>query len=426
MSNPATTSTNPRREIAKVSILGTTQLHLRNPMVIAFWSIMFPGLGQMLLSKYISGFILFIWELFVNRMAQINLGIYYTVLGQFEMAKAVVDIRWAVLYIPTYAFAIWNAYRTTVDVNKNYILASREDAQIKPFVMSIAGINYLDKSSPWTATLWSMLMPGLGQLMIHRIVVAFFLLTAWISLIYLSKFLPALHYTLLGRFNAAALVVEWQWLLSLPSIYFFSLYDAYVNTVESNKLFKWEQAKFLKRDYQYKLFSMPFKKEQKKGDKMYIASTFEHSINLELAITAIQMKGIAKEDILAIPLDKREEEKRLFDTIHSSDDLSLLNFPVILGALLSVLGLIYGFILNWGPIAWALIGMCIGFGVGLLIKLYTTKEYSKRKTSKNASEVILIIACKENQKDMVKDLLWTNSAMGVSQLSLDDDHDPVN
>lgn len=353
-------------------------------------------------------------------------GIFYTILGQFDKAKDVIDTRWAVLYMPTYAFSIWNAYRAAVDLNKNYILAAREDAPIKSFIISPAGVNYLDKSSPWTAAAWSMFMPGLSQLIIHRDVIAFFLLIAWIGIIYMSKALPALHETLLGHFYQAKSIVNWQWLLNIPSIYFFSFYDAYVNTVESNKLFEWEQAKFLKRDYQPNLFIMPFKTKHKDGVWMYIASTFEYTINLESAITAIQMKGVAKEDILAIPLDKREEEKKLFDTIHSSDDLSLMNFPVILGTLLSVLGLVYGFVLPWGPIACGLIGTCIGFGVGILVKLYTTKEYSKKKHSKIEAEVILIIACKESQKDMVKDLLWTNSAMGVSQLSLDDDQEPVN
>jgi hypothetical protein len=70
--------------------------------------------------------------------------------------------------------------------------------------------------------------------------------------------------------------------------------------------------------------------------------------------------------------------------------------------------------------------MLTGFGVGILLKLYITKEYSKKMHSKREAEVILIVACKESQKDMVKDLLWTSSAMGVSQLSLVDDHDPVN
>jgi hypothetical protein len=38
---------------ANVSVLGTTQLHLRNPFIIAWWSAAFPGFGHLLLSKYI-------------------------------------------------------------------------------------------------------------------------------------------------------------------------------------------------------------------------------------------------------------------------------------------------------------------------------------------------------------------------------------
>jgi hypothetical protein len=58
-----------RRYKAHVSIFGTTQFHLRNPYTIAWWSAAFPGFGHFLLSKYLLGLILFIWEVFVNYQA---------------------------------------------------------------------------------------------------------------------------------------------------------------------------------------------------------------------------------------------------------------------------------------------------------------------------------------------------------------------
>ena len=79
-----------RRTVAYVSLLGTTQLHLRNPYLIAFWSVAFPGLGHLLLSKYLRGFVLFIWEVFINYKAHINLLILYSFTGDFEKAKQVV------------------------------------------------------------------------------------------------------------------------------------------------------------------------------------------------------------------------------------------------------------------------------------------------------------------------------------------------
>src|SRR5665648_1223251 len=61
-----------RRCIAYIGTLGTTQLHLRSPLVSALWTIAFPGLGHILLSKYIRGYLLFIWEIFINYNAHVN------------------------------------------------------------------------------------------------------------------------------------------------------------------------------------------------------------------------------------------------------------------------------------------------------------------------------------------------------------------
>ena len=142
---------------------------------------------------------------------------------------------------------------------------------------------------------------------------------------------------------------------------------------------------------------MPVGKMDGSGERMYIVSTFDHSNYLELAITAIQMKGIAKENILGVSMDKRGEERKLFDTLHSSDGLSMLDLPIILGTLFCLFGSIYGFILTWGPVLWGLIGLFAGFSLGLIIKLITTKKYDNRQKKLKATEVVLIIECKENQ-----------------------------
>jgi TM2 domain-containing membrane protein YozV len=408
-----------RRSIAYVSLLGTTQLHLRNPFIIACWSVIFPGLGHMLLSKYIRGYLLFIWEVIINYKAHINLVILYSLTGDFETAKEVVDIRWMALYIPTYIFGIWDSYRTTVDLNHQYILAAREDAEIKPFKIGAMEINYLDKRNPWVAAVWSILIPGAGQLYIHRVVTALFVVGWWIVVCYCSNLLPAFHYSLLGDFVQAREVVDKHWYLNVVSIFMFPIYDAYVNTVENNKLYEWEQNKFFRRDYQNRKFPMPFKRKNEKGDNMYIVSTFEHSKYLEMAVTALQMKGIAKENILAVPMDKRGEDRALFDSVHHSDGLSLLDFPAALGTLLGIFGSVYGFILEWGPFIWGLIGIVSGGVIGLVIRLITTRKYRKnRQSSKQATEVVLIIECKENQLETVKNTLWAHYAFGVSKLDL--------
>jgi hypothetical protein len=380
---------------------------------------MFPGLGHLLLSKYIRGFLLFFWEIIINVESHVNDAILYSFIGQFEMAKEVIDKQWVLLYIPTYFFAIWDSYRTSVDINKNFVLAAREDAEIKPFAINSLEINYLDKSSPWAAFIWSMMTPGAGQIIMHRIVDAFFILITTIGVVYMSKILPSIHFMMLGRFEDSKAALNAQWFLNMPSLYTYAIYDAYINTVESNKLFDWEQSKFLKREYQDKAFPMPIRK-QGEVNGMYVISTFEHSIDLESAITAIQMKGVAREDILAVPLDKRGEQRTLFDTMHSSDSLSLLDLPMVLAAFLCLMGAIYGFIIPMGPVLFGLIGMGSGFLIGLGIKLLITKKFNNRQKDRKASEVVLLVACKADQMDTVQETLWANSALGVSKLSLDD------
>jgi hypothetical protein len=408
-----------RRKVAYVNMLGTTQLHLRNPWIIAWWSAAFPGLGHLLLCKYLRGFSLLIWEMVVNYEGHINQAIFYSCTGEFNQTKLVLDKDWMLLYFATFIFAIWDSYRTATDINNVYTLAAREDTAIGTFSISALGINYLDKRSPLNASVWSALSPGMGQLYTHQIITAAFILIWWIINCYMSKLLPAIHYSFLGQFEQAKTIVDIHWLMNIPSIYMFSIYDAYTNTVENNELYDWEQSKFLKRQYQYEEFPMPVECGKLRSESMYIIAAFEYNHFLERAVTGMQMKGVSKEHILAAPLDKRGEERRLFDTIHSSDGLSLLDFAAALGTICMLFGSIYGFILAWGPIVWGLIGLFSGFAIGLIIKLFATNKYANnRAKAEKATEVVLIIACKEHELEIISSVLWDNHALGISKLNL--------
>ncbi|MBP3952722.1 hypothetical protein [Bacillus suaedae] len=239
-----------RRYIAHVSTLGTTQLHLRNPYIIAWWSAAFPGFGHLLLSKYLRGFTLFIWEILINNMTNLNLSMVHSFTGNIDMAKEVLDPQWFLLYIPVYLFGIWDSYRTTVDMNRVYILADRENADFNTYSIGALEINYLDKRRPIMAVLWSLFTPGLGQLYIHRIVTALFTTIWTIVFVYFSNLLVAVYYLFLGEIAQATQVLDPQWLLFIPSHIGFAMYDSYVNTVENNKLYEREQKKFLTENYQ--------------------------------------------------------------------------------------------------------------------------------------------------------------------------------
>lgn len=50
----------------------------------------------------------------------------------------------------------------------------------------------------------------------------------------------------------------------------------------------------------------------------------------------------------------------VMDTIHRADGISLFDGAEVSGAILMTLGVVYGFVLKWGPIIWGLIGLLAG------------------------------------------------------------------
>lgn len=250
MDNFQNTKNEYRRYRAHISVAGTTQLHLLNPFIVAWWSAAFPGFGHLLLNKYLRGVLLIVWEVFVNLKSNLNSALVHSFCGNFQLVKETIEPRWVFMYIPLYIFGIWDSYRTTVDLNKLTLLAERENAPFNSFSIGPLEINALDKRSPAMAVFWSIFMPGTGQFYINRVLTAFSSIIWSIVFLYYSKVLLALHLLFLGKPEESTMVLDMEWLLFIPSLWGFSVYDSYINTVENNKLYKSEQRNFLIRSYQ--------------------------------------------------------------------------------------------------------------------------------------------------------------------------------
>lgn len=153
---------------------------------------------------------------------------------------------------------------------------------------------------------------------------------------------------------------------------------------------------------------------------MHVMATFEHSVYVELALSAMEKIGVPQENILAVPLNKRTEERKLFDSIHQADGVSLFDLGAALATAFSVIGASVGFRLAWGPIIWGVIGAFVGFLIGFSIDLLTTvKRKNLKKVKGKTSELILIIHCDSNQIDIIEKILWDNLAIGVAKLDND-------
>lgn len=133
---------------------------------------------------------------------------------------------------------------------------------------------------------------------------------------------------------------------------------------------------------------------------------------------------MGKESIFAVPLTNRKTERRLFDSIHHADGISLFSTGAALGTAFAVIGASFGFKLQWGPIYWGLIGTTGGFALGFLIDLFYYKVIKKNQRllkGKN-SEVILIVECNKKQSDMVENILWHHFAFGLARIEAVEDN----
>ncbi|WP_308640073.1 hypothetical protein [Paenibacillus silvisoli] len=246
-----------RRNRAHLSQFNTTQIHPRNPFVVTFWSLMSPGLGYFMQDRTLKAFVTVIWGIFINVKSQINLAILYSFTGRFDMARNVIDKRWFILFLAVYVYGIWDGYRGTVDLNKQYVLADMEDAKLSAFKIASWDINFTDKRSPWVAVMWSAFTPGLGYLYLHKVISGLFMIGWCIIVVYMSHMLEAVHFSMHGYFQQAKTVLDMEWLLYLPSTYVFCMMDCYIDAVENNKLFEKEQSQFLREEYPIAGFTMP-------------------------------------------------------------------------------------------------------------------------------------------------------------------------
>lgn len=252
-------ATMARRPKLGISANTLSFFHLRNPWVVALWSIIFPGFGHFSCGCKVKGAFLILGELAINYKAHLNLAILYSLTGSFQQAKDVLDTQWLIIYGPVLLYAVFDSHRLAVEGNKLSILADRERACMTPTAISPIAFVTLDKRDPRLGILWSMFLPGLGHLFAHRVATSTFLLLVGVGMIVLSHTLQAIIFTALGDFQQAKTILDWQWLLNLPSFYGYAAWDAHTELVEINKLFEIEQARYFRDRFQNRpFFRLPF------------------------------------------------------------------------------------------------------------------------------------------------------------------------
>jgi len=223
----------------RMSPLGTEHLHRRNPWVALACSIALPGLGHFYCGAYIRGAILMSWEIAVNQYGRVNLAILLSTLGHESEAQAMVRYQWALMYPLFYVLSMWDSYCLATDLNKLTELEERQrERQFATMSLTAVEINCLGPRNPWVAAFLSMVLAGAGHLYNNQLIKAFILM-GWHIAIWLNSGLnDALIATLHGNWAEVHRLVDYQWLLFLPSIHIFNVWNAYHDAVELNNLYE--------------------------------------------------------------------------------------------------------------------------------------------------------------------------------------------
>lgn len=81
--------------------------------------------------------------------------------------------------------------------------------------------------SPWSAALWSLVLPGFGQLYNNQYLLGFILIFAEVSINSLASLNLSLLYTFHWDLELAHDVVNYQWGLFYPSVWGFSMWQGF-------------------------------------------------------------------------------------------------------------------------------------------------------------------------------------------------------
>ena len=84
---------------------------MKHPIEAIFWSIAFPGFGQLLNGKPIKGILFILLEIIVNVLGRFNEIILLSFLGEIDKAISQTNYQWLMFYPCIYFFSMWDAFK---------------------------------------------------------------------------------------------------------------------------------------------------------------------------------------------------------------------------------------------------------------------------------------------------------------------------
>lgn len=88
--------------------------------------------------------------------------------------------------------------------------------------------------SPWSALVWSVAIPGFGQLYNREFLLGVFLMIWEVVVNLLANLNLSILYSFRGDLQASYDVVNWEWALFYPSVYAYGIWQAFNSSLRTN------------------------------------------------------------------------------------------------------------------------------------------------------------------------------------------------
>lgn len=157
---------------------------------------------------------------------------------------------------------------------------------------------------------------------------------------------------------------------------------------------------------------------------MYVCCTFQHSLNLELMLRDIEkIAGKGAEDLFIVPLDLQQTETVQTIRLIRGDEPGKYDGALILATIGMLLGIIYGMILYWGPVIWALIGLIggasAGYAASRIYKRFRNGKPTAMQNMKETGETFVMIRCEKEELETVKAAILQFSPVGFAVVPIE-------
>jgi TM2 domain-containing membrane protein YozV len=116
-------------DVFKMIPFSINYLDKRVPWVSVFWSFVLPGLGHMYVLRMVTGYFLILFWFLCAYYSRIFEVLHFTLMGEFRQAIAVADFQWLLFMPSIYGYSAYEAYSSTVELNKIFDIELREFLQ---------------------------------------------------------------------------------------------------------------------------------------------------------------------------------------------------------------------------------------------------------------------------------------------------------